>query len=184
MLGLASRFVLPQYVDVILHTSADHIVLVRCEDREDGWCLPGGFLDVGEDLVAAAVQKVKEKTSLHLCGTKLFNKYVYEASNGLPLGNTTVYYGAAMTSAADYGSVKGVNSFSLTALPKILPSHKQIISDYIQFLRHDSHPVRGARIIDRAALEWTMKPANSHVPARSRFASAGKQTQFLASRAQ
>ena len=160
MVGVSVRFILPQFVDVIIQDGADRIVLIRRQDNPGSWALPGGFLDHGEDLVAAAVREVREETALHLRNARVFNSYVFVSANGAPIGQTTVYTGIGMGAPIGGDDAIEAGSFALSALPRIFPNHTQIISDYVRLQQRGAQPLRGARIVSRANLSWANKPAN------------------------
>ena len=50
-------------VDIIIECG-DGIVLIERRNPPSGWALPGGFVDYGESLEAAAVREAAEETSL------------------------------------------------------------------------------------------------------------------------
>lgn len=51
-------------VDVIIETGDGGIILIKRKNPPYGWAIPGGFVDYGESLEAAAVREAKEETSL------------------------------------------------------------------------------------------------------------------------
>ncbi|MFA6345206.1 MAG: NUDIX hydrolase, partial [Syntrophales bacterium] len=51
-------------VDVIVEVEAKGIVLIRRRNPPHGWAIPGGFVDYGESLEAAAVREAREETGL------------------------------------------------------------------------------------------------------------------------
>ena len=66
-------------IDIIIELSGGGVVLIERKNIPHGWALPGGFVDYGEKLEAAAVREAKEETSLevhlieqflHLLGSK------------------------------------------------------------------------------------------------------------------
>lgn len=50
-------------VDIIIETDGG-IVLIQRKNFPHGWALPGGFVDYGESLEAAAIREAREETSL------------------------------------------------------------------------------------------------------------------------
>ena len=170
MVGTSVRFILPQFVDVIVQDGNDRIILIRRHDNPGSWALPGGFLDHGEDLVAAAVREVREETALHLRNARVFNSYVFVSANGAPIGQTTVYTGAGLGPPVGGDDAAEAESFALSALPKIFPNHTQIIADFVRLYQRGAQPLRGARIVSRAALGWANKPANTEDRSRTKVA--------------
>ena len=51
-------------VDIIIEMEQGKIVLIKRKNPPFGWALPGGFVDYGESLDAAAVREAQEETSL------------------------------------------------------------------------------------------------------------------------
>ena len=53
-------------VDTLIRLNGDpnRIVLIERRNPPHGWALPGGFVDVGETLEAAAVREAREETRL------------------------------------------------------------------------------------------------------------------------
>ena len=59
-------------VDIIISFQGG-IVLIERRNPPPGWALPGGFVDYGESLEAAAVREALEETSLEVELTGQFN---------------------------------------------------------------------------------------------------------------
>jgi ADP-ribose pyrophosphatase YjhB (NUDIX family) len=61
-------------VNVVVVNDAGEILLIRRADN-DNWALPGGAMDLGESLPAAAVRETLEETDLHVEVTGLVGIY-------------------------------------------------------------------------------------------------------------
>src|SRR5512133_2725937 len=61
-------------VDIIIET-AGGIVLIERKNPPYGWALPGGFVDYGESLEAAAVREAHEETTLNVGNLRLLGCY-------------------------------------------------------------------------------------------------------------
>ncbi|MBE0597934.1 MAG: NUDIX hydrolase, partial [Desulfuromonadales bacterium] len=61
-------------VDVIIR-SGDRIVLIERRNEPKGWALPGGFVDYGESLEAAAMREAREETGLEVRNLRQFGAY-------------------------------------------------------------------------------------------------------------
>jgi 8-oxo-dGTP diphosphatase len=61
-------------VDVVIETEGG-IVLVRRRNPPHGWALPGGFVDGGETVAAAARREAKEETDLDVELVELLGVY-------------------------------------------------------------------------------------------------------------
>lgn len=62
-------------VDVILRDDEGRVLLIRRRNPPPGWALPGGFVDYGETLEAAAVREAREETSLEVELVRQFHTY-------------------------------------------------------------------------------------------------------------
>lgn len=62
-------------VDIIIEMKGGGIILIKRKNPPCGWALPGGFVDYGESLEAAAIREAKEETSLHITLTAQFHTY-------------------------------------------------------------------------------------------------------------
>jgi ADP-ribose pyrophosphatase YjhB (NUDIX family) len=107
------------------------IVLIRRRNEPVGWALPGGFVDYGESLEAAAVREAKEETGLEVELKRQFHTYSDPSRDPRRHTITTVYIatGQGMLEAGDDAGRAEV--FTQSSLPDdIVFDHKEILDDY------------------------------------------------------
>jgi 8-oxo-dGTP diphosphatase len=117
-------------VDVVILLEGDRVVLVRRGSPPPGWALPGGFVDEGETLEAAAVREAKEETGLDVELTDLL--YVYSDPRRDPRRHTTstVFLGRASGAPAGGDDAAEARAFAWTALPApVAFDHAEILAD-------------------------------------------------------
>lgn len=117
-------------VDIIIETRGG-IVLIRRKNPPHGWALPGGFVDYGESLEAAAIREAKEETSLDI--ELLSQMGAYSDPERDPRQHTISYVFLARAQgepkAAD--DALEIRVFDRTSVPKQLAfDHGKIIGDY------------------------------------------------------
>ncbi len=124
--------------DIIMRLDQDsdqRIVLIKRKYPPLGWALPGGFVDIGETVAAAAIREALEETC---CRVKLLSLLGCYSNPARDLrGHTVSLVYVATTcdqpSAADDAAELAL--FSLDALPEPLCfDHDTILQDYRQFL--------------------------------------------------
>ena len=128
-------------VDIIIEYG-EGIVLIERKNEPLGWALPGGFVDEGESLEAAAVREAREETSLQVTLRELL--YAYGKPRRDPRGHTiSVVYiaeGRGHLLAAD--DAKGARLFPFDTLPDRLAfDHREILADYLTFIRTGQRPL-------------------------------------------
>ncbi|WIA19062.1 hypothetical protein OEZ86_005460 [Tetradesmus obliquus] len=103
------------------------------------WALPGGFVDQGEPLAAAAARELQEETSVNPADVDMFQVGTYGDPGRDPRGWTvTVAYAAVVPStelgvrAAD--DAAAASWYPVNALPSLAFDHKQIIREAFQKL--------------------------------------------------
>ncbi len=107
------------------------IVLILRKNPPFGWAIPGGFVDYGESLEAAAVREAREETGLDVRLTAQF--HTYSAPERDPRFHTisTVFIadGEGELKAGDDAKETGI--FNKNTLPEnIVIDHGEILEDY------------------------------------------------------
>jgi len=122
--------------DVVLITGSDHMQKILLIQRanapyKDLWALPGGFVDMDEDLKTAALRELEEETGLKdidICQLK-----TYGAVSRDPRHRTisVVYFGRVSHELAATGQDDAADArwFALNNLPKLAFDHAEIIKD-------------------------------------------------------
>jgi 8-oxo-dGTP diphosphatase len=120
-------------VDIIIECDGG-IVLIERKNPPHGWALPGGFVDYGETLEAAAIREAKEETSLDI--TLVEQMHTYSDPRRDPRHHTvsTVFIarGSGRAEAAD--DAKTAALFTESRLPEPLVfDHASILRDYFNY---------------------------------------------------
>jgi 8-oxo-dGTP diphosphatase len=127
-------------VDVVIALPGDRVVLVRRKHPPPGWALPGGFVDEGETLEAAAVREAREETGLDVTLVDLL--YVYSDPRRDPRRHTVsaVFLGRADGQPSGGDDAAEARAFEWRDLPSpVAFDHAEILDDARRFL------VTGAR---------------------------------------
>ncbi|MGA7982335.1 MAG: NUDIX hydrolase [Chromatiaceae bacterium] len=110
------------------------IVLIERRYPPAGWAIPGGFVDIGEPLEAAAVREALEETALHVTLCALLG--LYSDPRRDPRGHTVtaVYVGEATGEPCAQDDARDLAVFPADALPEVLAfDHTLVLSDYRRF---------------------------------------------------
>ena len=117
-------------VDIII-TYDGGIVLIERRNPPFGWALPGGFVDYGESLEAAAVREAREETGLEVVLTGQFHTYSDPGRDPRQHTISTVF------TAVGHGRLQAGDDAARAAIfsPENLPAeiafdHRQILKDY------------------------------------------------------
>lgn len=124
-------------VDIIIEiedarSSGGHdIVLIKRRNPPYGWAIPGGFVDYGETLEAAAVREAREETGLEVSLVRQFHAYSDPARDPRKHTISMVFIATArgVPKAADDAADAAV--FPIDDLPEPLAfDHADILRDY------------------------------------------------------
>jgi len=123
---------------VIKNDDMDKILLIKRKNEpfKDFWALPGGFIDIEEELIESAFRELQEETGISDIDLRQFHTYGKLGRD--PRGRTVsvVYYGYLTNSNQDIKAnddAKELGWFSLSKLPALAFDHKDIISDFVEY---------------------------------------------------
>jgi len=117
-------------VDIIIRYM-DGIILIKRKNPPEGWALPGGFIDYGETLEAAAVREAKEETGLQIKLIRQFHSYSAPERDPRQHTISTVFIAEASGKATAGDDAVALGTFFKGRLPdNIAFDHKQILEDY------------------------------------------------------
>ena len=122
-------------VDVVIEL-ARGIVLIKRKNPPFGWALPGGFVDYGESLEAAAIREAREETSLDVRLVSQLGAYSDPHRDPRHHTISVVFIAKAdgQPRAADDAAEIGV--FDREAVPETVAfDHVKILQDYFGALR-------------------------------------------------
>ena len=107
------------------------IILIQRRNPPEGWALPGGFVDYGETLEAAAVREAKEETGLDIKLIRQFHTYSDPSRDPRQHTISTVFIAEASGEAKAGDDAAELETFLRNRLPdNIVFDHKQILEDY------------------------------------------------------
>lgn len=123
-------------VDIIIEVPGG-VVLIERKNEPHGWALPGGFVDYGESLEAAAVREAKEETSLTVSDLRLLGCYSDPTRDPRQHTISTVFIAAASGTPVAADDAASLAIFPLDQLPSVLCfDHARILADYLRQKRH------------------------------------------------
>jgi 8-oxo-dGTP diphosphatase len=119
-------------VDIIIEVSGG-VVLIDRRNEPHGWALPGGFVDYGESLEAAASREAREETSLTVSNLRLLGCYSDPTRDQRQHTISTVFVASGSGTPLAADDAAGLKIFPLDQLPEPLCfDHAKILADYLQ----------------------------------------------------
>ncbi len=134
-------------VDIIIEMSdRPHrpVVLIQRRNSPYGWAIPGGFVDYGESVEAAALREAEEETSLAIELIEQF--HVYSDPRRDPRKHTlsVVFLAEAMGQGEAADDALALDFFYPWSFPPDLCfDHGQILKDYQRYRYHGLRPLVG-----------------------------------------
>ena len=131
-------------VDIIIEMTDrtdNPVVLIERKNPPYGWAIPGGFVDVGETVEAAAVREAREETSLDVTLLELLG--IYSDPQRDKRGHTVsiVYIAQASGKPKAQDDAANLQLCSARRPPGVLAfDHQKILDDYIRFKESGVRP--------------------------------------------
>lgn len=121
-------------VDIIIELQTGCIALIKRKNPPFGWALPGGFVDYGESLEAAAVREAREETSLDVELVRQMHSYSDPSRDPRHHTISTVFIAKATGEPAASDDALEVGLFSEDNLPADMAfDHGKILEDYFRW---------------------------------------------------
>ena len=124
-------------VDIIIEFP-DGILLIKRKNEPYGWALPGGFVDYGETVEAAAIREALEETGLDILNLRLVGCYSDPQRDPRQHTISTVFAAKAAGIPTAGDDAAEVAVVPLSSLPdQLCFDHEKIIADYAALKRNN-----------------------------------------------
>lgn len=120
-------------VDVVIELAdrpGTPIVLIERRYPPPGWALPGGFVEVGETVEAAAVREAREETGLEVALGALLGVYSDPKRDARGHTVSIVYVGRATGEPKAADDARAVRLVDPKDPPTLAFDHARILADY------------------------------------------------------
>jgi ADP-ribose pyrophosphatase YjhB (NUDIX family) len=109
------------------------IVLIKRKNPPHGWALPGGFVDYGETLEAAAIREAREETCLDVALSYQLGAYSDPSRDPRHHTISVVFVAKAFGKPMAADDAEEVGIFNSDTLPEPLVfDHEKILRDYFK----------------------------------------------------
>ena len=115
------------------------IVLIERRHPPPGWALPGGFVELGETVEAAARREAREETGLSVELDGLLGVYSDPARDLRGHTVSVVFHGRAHGEPVAADDAARVQTADPAAPPPLAFDHARILADYLERVRLSAH---------------------------------------------
>jgi 8-oxo-dGTP diphosphatase len=124
-------------VDIIIEIPLKGIVLIQRANPPLGWAFPGGYVDYGESLEAAACREALEETGLKVELLGQLHTYSDPRRDPRQHNISTVFVARALGTPKAADDARSLEIFRLEDLPQEMAfDHAAILSDYLKVRRN------------------------------------------------